>query len=260
MLPYFHIFGLTLPAYGVMLVLGFLAAAFFGAWRVKRAGLCVEDFTVIAALGSGIGLLGGVLLFAVVTYTPAQAWALLCAGEFRQLFGGIVFYGALLAGLLGGLLGSWLAKADLRDYINPVAPALPLGHAIGRVGCFLTGCCYGRPTESGLGVVFSHPVGGAPVGVKLLPVQLFESAADLVIFALLLLLLKKRRSRYDGLAWYCVLYGLARFVLEFFRYDSIRGAILFLSTSQWLSLVLWLLAGVLFFLGARERKGEAHAI
>lgn len=222
MLPYFHIFGLTLPAYGVMLVLGFLAAAFFGAWRVKRAGLC--------------------------------------AGEFRQLFGGIVFYGALLAGLLGGLLGSRLAKADLRDYINPVAPALPLGHAIGRVGCFLTGCCYGRPTESCLGVAFSHPVGGAPVGVKLLPVQLFESAADLVIFALLLLLLKKRRSRYDGLAWYCVLYGLARFVLEFFRYDSIRGAILFLSTSQWLSLVLWLLAGVLFFLGARERKGEAHAI
>ena len=57
-----------------------------------------------------------------------------------------------------------------------------------------------------------------------------------------------------------MLYGLARFVLEFFRYDSIRGAILFLSTSQWLSLVLWLLAGVLFFLGARERKGEAHAI
>ena len=98
------------------------------------------------------------------------------------------------------------------------------------------------------------------MGVKLLPVQLFESAADLVIFALLLLLLKKRRSRYDGLAWYCVLYGLARFVLEFFRYDSIRGAVLFLSTSQWLSLVLWLLAGVLFFLGARVRKGEAHAI
>ena len=122
----------------------------------------MEDFTAIAALGSGIGLLGGVLLFAVVTYTPAQAWALLCAGEFRQLFGGIVFYGALLAGLLGGLLGSRLAKADLRDYINPVAPALPLGHAIGRVGCFLTGCCYGRPTESCLGVVFSHPVGGAP--------------------------------------------------------------------------------------------------
>ena len=157
-------------------VLGFLAAAFFGAWRVKRAGLCVEDFTVIAALGSGMGLLGGVLLFAVVTYTPAQAWALLCAGEFRQLFGGIVFYGALLAGLLGGLLGSRLAKADLRDYINPVAPALPLGHAIGRVGCFLTGCCYGRPTESCLGVVFSHPVGGAPVGVKLLPVDSEHSA------------------------------------------------------------------------------------
>ena len=260
MLPYFHIFGLTFPAYGVMLVLGFLTAAFFGARRVKKAGLCVEDFILIAAFGSGLGLLGGVLLFAVVTYTPAEALALLRAGEFRRLFGGIVFYGGLLAGLLGGLLGSRVAKADLRDFINPVAPALPLGHALGRVGCFLTGGCYGRPTQSFLGVAFSHPAGGAPAGVKLLPVQLFEAGADVLLFALLLPLTRRARSRYDGLAWYCLLYGAARFVLEFFRYDAIRGSALFLSTSQWISLGLWALAGVLFALGKKERKGAAHAI
>lgn len=260
MLPYFHIFGLTFPAYGVMLTLGFLTAAFFGAYRVKKAGLRTEDYILIAAIGSGVGLLSGVLLFAFVTYSPSQIVGLIREGRFRELFGGIVFYGALIGGLLGGLMGSRIAKADLRDFINPVAPALPLGHAVGRVGCFLTGCCYGRPTESWLGVVFEHPAGGAPAGVKLLPVQLFESGADLVIFALLLLLLRKPRSRYSGLAWYCLLYGAARFVLEFFRYDAIRGSALYLSTSQWISIGLWILAGILFLLGEKEHRGKAHAL
>lgn len=127
-------------------------------------------------------------------------------------------------------------------------------------GTFLAGCCYGRPTQSFLGVAFSHPAGGAPAGVKLLPVQLFEAGADVLLFALLLPLTRRARSRYDGLAWYCLLYGAARFVLEFFRYDAIRGSALFLSTSQWISLGLWALAGVLFALGKKERKGAAHAI
>ena len=72
MLPYFHIFDLTFPAYGVMLTLGFLKAAFFGAYRVKKAGLRTEDYILIAAIGSGVGLLCGVLLFAFVTYSPSQ--------------------------------------------------------------------------------------------------------------------------------------------------------------------------------------------
>ena len=100
----------------------------------------------------------------------------------------------------------------------------------------------------------------APNGVALVPTQIYSSILDFLHYGLLLLILRSQKKDGETAAAYLIFYSAGRFVLEFFRYDSIRGAILFLSTSQWLSLVLWLLAGVLFFLGARERKGEAHAI
>ena len=131
----------------------------------------------------------------------------------------------------------------MRDYLDIVVPVIPLGHAIGRIGCLCAGCCYGRPTDSAIGVVYTQPVGGAPTGVPLLPVPLFESAANLVIFGILMLISHKSKSRYLTTFLYCILYGITRFVLEFFRYDSIRGVTGGLSTSQWIS--LGLIAGAL---------------
>ena len=151
---------------------------------------------------------------------------------------GIVFYGALAGGVAGALTGSRIAKDDIRDYLDIIVPVIPLGHAIGRIGCFCAGCCYGIPSDCAIAVTYTDPAGGAPTGISLLPVQLIESCVNLVIFIILMAVSRRTVSRYLTTFLYCILYGTARFILEFYRYDSIRGSAGGLSTSQWISLVM----------------------
>ena len=126
-----------------------------------------------------------------------------------------------------------------------LVPAIPLFHAFGRVGCFCAGCCYGVEAPEPWGIAFTHAVAG-PNGVPLLPVQLWESGAELVIFVILLWYAARTRARERLLPAYVLLYAPTRFVLEFFRGDSARRLYGPLSTSQWLSLAaiaaaFWLL-------------------
>ena len=123
-------------------------------------------------------------------------------------------------------------------------PAIALGQAIGRIGCFMAGDDYGRPTDLPWGIAFTDldaaRIGGAPLGVKLHPVQLYESVVCLVLFAFLVRV--SRRKRFDGevILAYTLLYAMARFALELFRGDVDRGFVAhgLLSTSQFIALVL----------------------
>lgn len=246
MFPHIHFLGLEIPMYGIMLAIGFLVCSVISWYRTKKRGKNGDNLILIAAFLFGFAMIGGVLFYLFVTYTPAQILALIRAGEWEALLqGGIVFYGALIGGVIGAVVGSRVAHDDIRDYLDIIVPTIPLGHALGRIGCFCAGCCYGRPTQSAIGVVYSHPVGGAPVGIALLPVQLFESAVLILIFIILMTVSRKTESRYLTTVLYCLLYGIARFVLEFFRYDSIRGIAGGLSTSQWIS--IGLVAGAVLF-------------
>lgn len=115
------------------------------------------------------------------------------------------------------------------------APAIPLFHVFGRVGCFLGGCCYGLP--SAWGFVYRYSPVAEANGVSRFPVQLVEAAWNLVLFLLLARL--QRRGRDRLLPLYLALYAPARFLLEFLRGDAYRGIFLGLSTSQWISLFLF---------------------
>lgn len=257
--PYFHVFGIEIPAYGTLLALGFLVCGVFSFFRARKRGLPGENMIIIAAMVLLCALLGGIVFFVLVTYTPAQIIDLIRHGNWEALCG-IVFYGALIGGVIGAWIGSRIAQDDLRSYLDVVVPVIPLGHAIGRLGCFFAGCCYGRPTDSAIGVIYKEPVGGAPVSVPLLPVQLFEAAANLVIFAVLMIVSKKTRSKYLTTFLYCIFYGITRFVLEFFRYDSVRGTAGGLSTSQWVSLGLIIgavIAAVLYHIYKKQRGEKA---
>jgi len=242
MFPYITIGTLTLPAYGVMMTSGILISGLLAFVRVKKAGLSGDDFLIIATCAVGLGLIGARLTYVFVSFSFTEIAAFIRSGQAGRLLlqGGMVFYGGLAGGILGALLGTRLARALLTDFLNPVVPALPLAHAIGRIGCFCAGCCYGIPTDSWLGVVYTHPVGGAPTGVSLLPVQLFESGFNLLIFLFLIVFTKKTTPKTLVLPVYVICYGSIRFFLEYYRYDSVRGALLGLSTSQWFSI-----AGVL---------------
>jgi phosphatidylglycerol:prolipoprotein diacylglycerol transferase len=122
------------------------------------------------------------------------------------------------------------------------APAIALGHVVGRLGCYFAGCCYGRPTSLPWGITFHDPFAasyvGTPLGVPLHPTQLYEAGAELLILGVLLFAEKKGRPFAGRTFWaYMLLYAVSRFVIEIFRGDE-RGMIIGLSTSQFISVVL----------------------
>ena len=134
------------------------------------------------------------------------------------------------------------------------APGLALGHAIGRVGCFAAGCCYGKPTQHFWGVTFTNPVANlnssTPLGVQLEPTQLFEAAVELANFFVLMWIFK--RKKFDGqvFAAYLVLYGVARYFLEFIRDDSGRGSVFggIMTGTQLISICLVITGGLIWWL------------
>ena len=155
------------------------------------------------------------------------------------------FYGGFIGGLAAAVIFFWRnPSVPVWRAADLCAPAIALGQAIGRIGCFMAGDDYGRPASVPWAVAFTDPdaaaIGGAPLGVPLHPVQLYESAVCLLLFAFLVRV--SRRKRFDGevILAYTLLYAMARFALELFRGDADRGFVAngLLSTSQFIALVL----------------------
>jgi phosphatidylglycerol:prolipoprotein diacylglycerol transferase len=140
------------------------------------------------------------------------------------------------------------------EYFDLVMPQIALAQGIGRIGCFLAGCCYGKETDSRLSLVF-HESEYAPNGVRLIPTQLYSAAFDIGLFAALLLIDRKKKADGQVAGAYLVLYSVGRFLIEFFRGDLERGTIGVLSTSQFIAIFLFL-AGILVFLlpGRKQAK------
>jgi phosphatidylglycerol:prolipoprotein diacylglycerol transferase len=174
---------------------------------------------------------------------------------------GFVFFGGFLGAAAWGF---WFLRrhgASFRKAADVFAPALALGHAFGRVGCFAAGCCYGAPTDLPWGLAFRHPESAVPPalrGTPLHPTQLYEAGLDLAIFAFLHFVLAPRAGggrvvRGSVFAAYVVLYGGARFFVETLRADD-RGFYAFgLSVSQWVGL---LAAGAAAAWLARRHRGR----
>lgn len=151
---------------------------------------------------------------------------------------GFVFYGGVLGGAVGIFIYCRIYRVDILGFLDTVVIGLPLGSLFGRIGCFCSGCCFGRETSSFLGVIYTAPADpNTPIGVPLLPTQLFESAYCLVIFCVLIYL-NRRVVRGRNTAFYLIAYSLCRFVNEFFRADAERGFLLGISTSQIISILL----------------------
>jgi phosphatidylglycerol:prolipoprotein diacylglycerol transferase len=122
------------------------------------------------------------------------------------------------------------------------APGIALGHVIGRIGCLMAGCCYGRQTNVPWAITFTDPFAaanvGTPLNVPLHPTQLYEAGAELLILIFLLLTERKGRPFAGRTFWgYMFLYAVSRFIIEFYRADE-RGVIMGLSTSQFISVLL----------------------
>ena len=168
--------------------------------------------------------------------------------------GGLVFYGGFVIGIVVVIYFFKKNNMPLWKTADVIAPSIPIGQAVGRLGCFFAGCCYGKPTNLPWGVTFSDPNSLAKLGVPLHPTQLYSSLNGLIIFFILIII--RRYKRFDGeLIWiYVLLYSVGRFIIEFFRSDD-RGFILdTLSTSQVIGIILFITAiTMLIKLGKRKK-------
>ena len=253
--PFLEIGNTKLPMYGLSIALGVILAFSLAAMDCKRKKLCWEYMLAMGSIGLFLGLIGAKILYLFVTYTPSQIVKLFETGRILSvLSGGFVFYGGLIAGVLAVVLMAKFIGCKLSDYENTMIKVVPLAHAFGRIGCFFAGCCYGKPTDSFLGIAFENPLGRAPSGIPLFPVQLFEAGMNLVLVGCLWYVDKKYPEKRILLPLYLIVYAIERFILECFRYDAHRGIFLGVSTSQWISMGILILG--IFMLVIRKKNAE----
>jgi phosphatidylglycerol:prolipoprotein diacylglycerol transferase len=181
----FHIGSFAVPAYGLLVALGVMVGLFVSARMGREQGLDGEriwDLGVFVVLAAIVGAKLMLIIndFSWYAEHPKEIFSL------STLQAGGVFYGGLLAALL---VSVWYMRRHRMPWLRTAdafAPGLALGHAIGRIGCFAAGCCYGKPTASWLGVVFTNPianqVSGTPLNIPIYPTQLMESAVELANF------------------------------------------------------------------------------
>ncbi len=251
---------LTLPTYGVLLAIAFVAGLWVVGRQAKRSGLDANRITDLAVYVLIAGLVGAKVLLVIVEWHYYSTHP----GDFFSILqSGGVFYGGLLAGF--SVAWWYVVHHGLDGWktADVLAPGVAIGQAIGRLGCFAAGCCHGRSTHVAWAVTFRDIYAartvGTPIDVPLHPTQIYESLATAVIFALLLWL--SRRKLFDGqvVLAYVVLYSVARFSIEFFRGDSARGFVFggLLSTSQFIAMALVLAAGALWPYLMKRRSAPA---
>lgn len=241
----FSIGKFTVYGYGFMIALGILACILMGMYRAKKNNLNPDAILDIAIWGVLSGFLGAKLLYVIVEFPAFLKNPLVVLGS-----EGFVVYGGIAAGVAAGAIYCKRKGYRFLEYFDLAAPSIAVAQGFGRIGCFLAGCCYGRETNSFLGVVF--PEGAlAPAGVKLLPTQLISSAGDFLIMFLLLFYSRKAKHTGDVGALYMLMYSVGRFLIEILRNDD-RGTVAFLSTSQAISIVIFLAAILLFWLNKKR--------
>lgn len=257
--PYFVVGSRQIPLYGCFAALGALAAILY----ILRYERCHKEYAADIDLALIYGLIGGVVgakLFYILVNIKEFI------SEFQYLFsdtvlfltnylsGGFVYFGGLFGYIAAVRIYARKAHVPTNDALSPAVPALALFHAFGRIGCFFAGCCYGKMAVHTIGIV-NHFSQIAPNGIPLIPVQLYESATEFVIFAILLSLQNRQASGYKILNTYLLLYASARFLLEFLRGDIDRGFVGVLSVSQIIALIVIVFIGFRSIILPRRKRG-----
>lgn len=245
MYPEIQLFGVSVSTYGICVSVGLILMGLTAFLLGRRYKILFEDI-LFGELFSLLGAFIGAHILYVITYSGEifnSITEYLSDKDFGKLLenlgvytGGMVFYGGLIGGLLFGTLYCKFRKIDLGHFSDCFAVTIPLFHCFGRIGCFLSGCCYG--IESDFGFTATHAIVSSCNLVNRFPVQLLESAVNLLIFITILVLFLKRILNKRLIFVYLIIYGIARFFIEFLRDDAYRGFFLYLSTSQWISIIL----------------------
>ncbi|MFZ0619594.1 MAG: prolipoprotein diacylglyceryl transferase [Candidatus Acidiferrales bacterium] len=252
----FHYGAVTIYSYGVLVATGVLLGLWYARRQAPRAGLDPER---IWNLG---------IYMVLTALIVAKVWLVLSSWDFymanpREIFSlntfqsGGTFYGGFVGALALVAAYTYVQRMSIVAVLDTFAAGLPLGHAIGRLGCFAAGCCYGKPTTAAWGVTFKNPaaaqLAGTPLGVKLHPTELYEAAAEFLNFLILVWLGKRQTFRGQMMATYFILYGIERGLIEFVRGDPGRTMLWNGSVSlmQLVSVALVVIGAIVWWRGLR---------
>ena len=236
----------TIHGYGLMIGIGVIAAYLTAEYRARKLRLDADQVFSLLIWCLVFGGLGSKLLFCltmldVIIADPSYL--------LHSLANGWVVYGGLIGGVLGGFLFCRYKKINFLSYFDLALPSVALAQGFGRIGCFLAGCCYGRPTDSPIGITFTNSA-YAPNGISLIPTQLISSGLDFLHFFVLLYIARHKKAEGQVGGFYLIFYSIGRFILEYFRGDMERGSVGELSTSQFIA-IFTLIAGIVIVAGSR---------
>jgi phosphatidylglycerol:prolipoprotein diacylglycerol transferase len=243
----FKIGSFTISTYGFFVFLGVLVAYLIISKEAKKEVIDKEVFSSLIFWVLIFSFLGARIFYIFINFkdflkTPTR---------FIFSRSGFVFYGGIIFGLISSFYLCLYYKINFLKFADIVSLGIPLGHALGRIGCFFYGCCYGKPTDSFFGIRFPLQ---SPAGIlkeKVIPTQLISSFFLLLLFIFLKNLKKRKRFEGEVFVAYLFLYGIFRFFIEFFRGDP-RPYIFYLSVFQWVSLSLIIFSS-LFWLKKQKK-------
>jgi phosphatidylglycerol:prolipoprotein diacylglycerol transferase len=255
----FHYGSISLPTYGFLVALGVLLGLWISVINSERLGYDGDKAWNLGIIVVLCGILGAKILYVINEWSYFSAHK----GEIfslNTLQAGGVFSGGLLAAFVAA---AWYVRRNRMPALgtcDAFSPGLAFGHALGRIGCFAAGCCYGKPTHHWWGVTFRNPLAnsitGTPLGIALEPTQLFEFGVELANFFFLMWLLKRRK--FDGQVFgaFLFIYGIARFFLEYLRGDPGRGSVFggAMSGTQFIAIGLVLGGGLIWWLRPASKQ------
>ncbi len=249
-----EILGREIPIYGICYLSGIILSFLVAMLICTKKGLPRYEVLYSGIFAVVGGLVGAKLLYVLISLKD------IISGELSLLsviYGGFVFYGGFIGGALGLLIYVKAFKLKLTDFTDVYAVAIPLGHALGRIGCLFGGCCYGMPYDGPFAVTYTeNTLSNAPKNIPLLPIQGIEAALLIVLFIILLIIYFSAKGKNTALITYFFGYSIIRFTLEYFRYDAARGKLWIFSTSQWISIGLFLVGILITIFKIKTEKNK----
>ncbi len=251
---YFLFFGLEITYYGFIIAIAMALAVYLACINAKYRGLKTDDIILAACYILPLSIIGAriyYVIFSDISYSFAEI--------FRIWDGGMAIYGGVIGGTIGGILYCIIHKKNILDVGDIAAPSLILGQAIGRIGCYFAGCCYGVEVTNPNLMWF--PLSTKIHGIWHYSTFFYESIWNFLAFIILMLLLRKSKLKFRGalMSLYLIIYGAGRAWIEGLRGDSLYiGSI---KVSQLLSILLILLGIVILtIIYIQTKKGKIKSV
>ena len=267
MYPYFIVFGRVAPTFGMFMLLGMGAAlgvvALLSKLSAKNPTVEVNfsDTMLAGLMGFAGAVIGGFILRPLMRLPGIiiswELYSTIPVGAFfNYLFGEFVFYGALLGGVVGTFIFCKMFKIQILQTCDMLAPAIATGHAIGRIGCLFAGCCFGIVVrhDHPLAIIYPPVLLHATENAPRLATPIIEAVVLAILSALLVLVFLKTKIKGLTFSLYFILYAVARFIIEFYRGDYIRGIYGIFSTSQYISMGVFIAGVIIMILSIKHSR------